>query len=195
MGRYEDMNVIEIENPEDIVSIFEAAVYDFEDTIALVSDRELIAYTLHDIIKNDSMNISYVDLPDDYDEGVEYFIKVDKDGNITCGELDDWYCINDVNVAYIDMDGTVNQDVIDYCINEDMDVTLWGIKDEPVAKSDLDKKWDKLLELSDGTKVHVRNYYTEDDIKEINDNLDLMDLIDMMSAIRKLDRLFDFQNE
>ena len=29
MGRYEDMNVIEIENPEDIVSIFEAAVYDF----------------------------------------------------------------------------------------------------------------------------------------------------------------------
>ena len=172
MGRYEDMNVIEIENPEDIVSIFEAAVYDFEDTIALVSDRELIAYTLHDIIKNDSMNISYVDLPDDYDEGVEYFIKVDKDGNITCGELDDWYCIN-----------------------EDMDVTLWGIKDEPVAKSDLDKKWDKLLELSDGTKVRVRNYYTEDDIKEINDNLDLMDLIDMMSAIRKLDRLFDFQNE
>ena len=99
MGRYEDMNVIEIENPEDIVSIFEAAVYDFEDTIALVSDRELIAYTLHDIIKNDSMNISYVDLPDDYDECVEYFIKVDKDGNITCGELDDWYCINDVNVA------------------------------------------------------------------------------------------------
>ena len=90
------------------------------------------------------------------------------------------------------MDGTVNQDVIDYCINEDMDVTLWGIKDEPVAKSDLDKKWDKLLELSDGTKVRVRNYYTEDDIKEINDNLDLMDLIDMMSAIRKLDRLFDF---
>ena len=191
MNKYEDIDMVEVENPEDIVDVFEAAIDGFDRTIALITDRELIVHALHELIHIDDTNITYVDLPDDYDEGQEYFVKVDTFGDITCGKLDDYNWLRDVDVAYIDMDGTVNQDVIDYCVNDDMDVVLWGIKDEPIKKSDLDKKWDKLLELSDGTKVRVRNYYTEDDIKEINDNLDLMDLIDMMSAIRKLDMLFD----
>lgn len=187
MNKYEDIDMIEVENPEDIVDVFGVAIDGFDGTVALITDRELIVHALHELIHIDDTNITYVDLPDEYDEGQEYFVKVDAFGDITCGELDDYNWLRDVDVAYIDMDGTVNQDVIDYCVNDDMDVVLWGVEDEPLE----DEKYDKVITLPDGQKVHVRNYLTEEDIKEINEDLNVMDLLDIMNAMRRLDRNVD----
>lgn len=128
-NKYEKMNILDTD--------FENICYEFEGRWAynheylfkvygLISDRYSIECLLSDLCSISSTSIRYVDLEDedDLDEDI-YFLTIDDMGYITVKPLYDYDDLFEIDAVYIDMD-CVTQDIIDFCVNEDMDVTLFG---------------------------------------------------------------------
>ena len=59
----------------------------------------------------------------------EYLVSVDDCGAITVVPIEDFGVLDKTDVFYIDMDGDIKQDIIDYCVNEDKEVILFGQDD------------------------------------------------------------------
>lgn len=121
--------MIDLENKaEDIIDIFVSSLRKIEKTIGLIADKELVEYVMECIFSNCYTSAKYIDLTGN--EDIEHIIYVEADGSVTVFPIEKYADIDTVNTVYIDMDGAVNQDIVNYCVNEDKEVILFGQADE-----------------------------------------------------------------
>ena len=130
----QEKNIVDIltfDEIEDIVDIFIDKVYHTDKTVALITNKELVEYAMDVLLNDDRITVKRVDLELD-SEDVEYMISVDDDGYMVVQPVeyyDDKY-FNDVEYAFVDMDGCVEQMTIDTLLNRDVKIILFGIEDE-----------------------------------------------------------------
>lgn len=128
-NKYENIQMIDLEDKvDDIVKIYINRLYHTDKTVGIVVNKEFAEYILDELVKIDETSIKEVDLVD-YMEVDEYLVSVDDDGYITCVPIEDYVVLDKTDIVYIDMDGDIEQNIIDYCVNEDTEVILFGQED------------------------------------------------------------------
>ena len=130
----QEKNIIDIltfDEIEDIVDIFIDKLYHTDKTVALITNKELIEYAMDELLNDDCITVKRVDLELD-SEDAEYMISVDDDGYMVVQPVeyyDDKY-FNDIEYAFVDMDGCVEQMTIDNLLDRDVEIELFGYEDE-----------------------------------------------------------------
>ena len=130
----QEKNIVDIltfDEIEDIVDIFIDKVYHTDKTVALITNKELVEYAMDVLLNDDCITVKRVDLELD-SEDVEYMISVDDDGYMVVQPVeyyDDKY-FNDVEYAFVDMDGCVEQMTIDTLLDRNVELVLFGYEDE-----------------------------------------------------------------
>ena len=114
---------------DDIVEIYINKLYHTDKTVGVIVNKEIAEYILDNIIRLDETSIKEIDLVD-YMNIDEYLVSVDDDGVITVVPIEDFGVLDKADILYIDMDGDIEQDIIDYCVNEDKEVILFGQEDD-----------------------------------------------------------------
>ena len=129
-NKYEDIQMIDLEDKvDDIVEIYINRLFNTDKTVGVVANKEIAEYILDNLIKLDETSIKEIDLVDYMNIG-EYLVSVDDNGVITVVPIEDFGVLDKTDVFYIDMDGDIKQDIIDYCVNEDKEVILFGQEDD-----------------------------------------------------------------
>lgn len=122
--------MIDLENKvDDITNIFINRLYHTDKTVGIIVNKEIAEYIMEKLLVLDETSIKEVDLVD-YMNIVEYLVSVDDNGVITVVPIEDFGVLDKTDIFYIDIDGDIKQDVIDYCVNEDKEVILFGQEDE-----------------------------------------------------------------
>ena len=130
----QEKNIVDIltfDEIEDIVDIFIDKVYHTDKTVALITNKELVEYAMDVLLNDDCIAVKRVDLELD-SEYAEYMISVDDDGYMVVQPVqyyDDKY-FNDIEYAFVDMDGCVEQMTIDNLLDRNVEITLFGYDDE-----------------------------------------------------------------
>ena len=130
----QEKNIVDIltfDEIEDIVDIFIDKVYHTDKTVALITNKELVEYAMDKLLNDDNITVRRVDLELD-SEDAEYMISVDDDGYMVVQPIeyyDDKY-FNDIEYAFVDMDGCVEQMTIDNLLDRDVEIVLFGIEDD-----------------------------------------------------------------
>lgn len=130
----QEKNIVDIltfDEIEDIVDIFIDKVYHTDKTVALITNKELVEYAMDVLLNDDCITVKRVDLELD-SEYAEYMISVDDDGYMIVQPVeyyDDKY-FNDIEYAFVDMDGCVEQTTIDNLLDRDVEIVLFGNDDE-----------------------------------------------------------------
>lgn len=128
-NKYEDIQMIDLEDKvDDIISIYIDRLYHTDKTVGAVVNKELAEYILDILIRLDETSIKEIDLVD-YMNIDEYLVSVDDGGVITVIPIEDFGVLDKTDIFYIDMDGDIEQNIIDYCVNEDKEVILFGQED------------------------------------------------------------------
>lgn len=129
-NKYEDIQMIDLEDKvDDIVKIYINRLYHTDKTVGVVVNKEIAEYILDILIRLDETSIKEIDLVN-YMNIDEYLVSVDDDGYITCVPIEDYVVLDKTDIVYIDMDGDILQNIIDYCVNEDKEVILFGQEDD-----------------------------------------------------------------
>lgn len=129
-NKYEDIQMIDLENKvEDIADIYIEKLYHTDKTVGVIVNKEIAEYIMDELICLDETSIKEIDLVD-YMNIDEYLVSVDDNGIITIVPIEDFGVLDKTDIFYIDMDGDIKQDVIDYCVNEDKEVILFGQEDD-----------------------------------------------------------------
>lgn len=130
----QEKNIVDIltfDEIEDIVDIFIDKVYHTDETVALITNRELVEYAMDMLLEDDCITVKRVDLELDGEE-IEYMISVNDDGYLVVQPVeyyDDKY-FNGIEYAFVDMDGIVEQTTIDNLLDKNVSVELFGLDDE-----------------------------------------------------------------
>jgi hypothetical protein len=128
-NKYEDIQMIDLEDKvDDIVKIYINRLYHTDKTVGVIVNKEIAEYILDILIKLDKTSIKEIDLVD-YMNIDEYLVSVDDGGVITVVPIEDFCVLDKTDIFYIDMNGDIKQDIIDYCVNEDKEVILFGQED------------------------------------------------------------------
>lgn len=114
---------------DDIVKIYINRLYHTDKTVGVIVNKEIAEYVLDNLIRLDETSIKEIDLVD-YMNIDEYLVSVDDNGVITVVPIEDFCVLDKTDVFYIDMDGDISQDIIDYCVNENKEVILFGQEDD-----------------------------------------------------------------
>ena len=114
---------------DDIVEIYINKLYHTDKTVGVIVNKEIAEYILDNLIRLDETSIKEIDLVD-YMNIDEYLVSVDDNGVITVVPIEDFCVLDKTDIFYIDMDGDISQDIIDYCVNEDKEVILFGQEDD-----------------------------------------------------------------
>ena len=128
-NKYEDIKMIDLDDKADISNVYIEHLYKTDKTVGFVAGKELVEYVLQNVINLDETSVKEINFIDSFDIG-EYFISVNDEGHIVAAPINELYVLDDVDIIYIDMDGDIEQDVIDYCVNEDKKVILFGEVDD-----------------------------------------------------------------
>ena len=129
-NKYEDIQMIDLEDKvDDIISIYINRLYHTDKTVGVIVNKEIAEYILDNLIRLDETSIKEIDLVD-YMNIDEYLVSVDDNGVITVVPIEDFCVLDKTDIFYIDMDGDISQDIIDYCVNEDKEVILFGQVDD-----------------------------------------------------------------
>lgn len=130
----QEKNIVDIltfDEIEDIVDIFINKVYHTDKTVALITNKELVEYAMNELINDNCITVKRVDLELD-SEYAEYMISVDSDGYMVVQPVeyyDDKY-FKDIEYAFVDMDGCVEQMTIDNLLDRDVEIVLFGYEDD-----------------------------------------------------------------
>lgn len=125
-NKYEDIQMIDLEDKvDDIISIYINRLYHTDKTVGVIVNKEIAEYILDNLIRLDETSIKEIDLVD-YMNIDEYLVSVDDGGVITVVPIEDFGVLDKTDIFYIDMDGDIEQNIIDYCVNEDKEVILFG---------------------------------------------------------------------
>ena len=114
---------------DDIVEIYINRLYHTDKTVGVVVNKEFAEYIMLELFALDETSFREVDLVDYMNIG-EYLVSVDDNGVITVVPIEDFGVLDKTDIFYIDMDGDISQDIIDYCVNEDKEVILFGQEDD-----------------------------------------------------------------
>ena len=114
---------------DDIVEIYINRLYNTDKTVGVVVNKEIAEYILDNLIRLDETSIKEIDFVDYMNIG-EYLVSVDNGGVITVVPIESLGVLDKTDIFYIDMDGDISQDIIDYCVNEDKKVILFGQEDD-----------------------------------------------------------------
>ena len=114
---------------DDIISIYINRLYHTDKTVGVIVNKEIAEYILDNLIRLDETSIKEIDLVD-YMNIDEYLVSVDDDGVITVVPIEDFCVLDKTDIFYIDMDGDIEQNIIDYCVNEDKEVILFSQEDD-----------------------------------------------------------------
>ena len=103
---YEDLDIIELENMDDMADIFFESWYDApkRKSIALVADKELVTYVMDVMMDSDETAVKFIDLtaePEDHEKYEEWMILIDQDGNLTVKEVEWYKDVTQADVIYI----------------------------------------------------------------------------------------------
>lgn len=129
-NKYEDIQMVDLEDKvDDIVKIYINRLYHTDKTVGVIVNKEIAEYILDILIRLDKTSIKEIDLVD-YMNIDEYLISVDDGGVITVVPIEDFCVLDKTDIFYIDMDGDIEQDIIDYCVNENKEVILFGQEDD-----------------------------------------------------------------
>lgn len=129
-NKYEDIQMIDLEDKvDDIISIYINRLYHTDKTVGVIVNKELAEYILDNLIRLDETSVKEIDLVDYMNIG-EYLVSVDNGGVITVIPIEDFGVHDKTDIFYIDMDGDIEQNIIDYCVNEDKEVILFGQEDD-----------------------------------------------------------------
>lgn len=129
-NKYEDIQMIVLEDKvDDIISIYINKLYHTDKTVGVVVNKEIAEYILDILIRLDETSIKEIDLVD-YMNIDEYLVSVDDGGVITVVPIEDFCVLDKTDIFYIDMDGDIEQNIIDYCVNENKEVILFGQEDD-----------------------------------------------------------------
>lgn len=129
-NKYEDIQMIDLEDKvDDIISIYINRLYHTDKTVGVIVNKEIAEYILDILIRLDETSIKEIDLVD-YMNIDEYLVSVDDSGVITVVPIEDFGILDKTDIFYIDMDGDIEQNIIDYCVNEDKEVILFGQEDD-----------------------------------------------------------------
>lgn len=112
----------------DIVEIYINRLYNTDKTVGVVVSKEIAEYILDNLIRLDETSIKEIDLVD-YMNIDEYLVSVDDNCVITVVLIENFGVLDKTDIFYIDMDGDISQDIINYCVNDDKEVILFGQKD------------------------------------------------------------------
>ena len=179
-NKYEDIQMIDLEDKvDDIISIYINRLYHTDKTVGVIVNKEIAEYILDNLIRLDETSIKEIDLVDYMNIG-EYLVSVDDNGVITVVPIEDFGILDKTDIFYIDMDGDIEQDIIDYCVNEDKEVILFGQEDEYDVNDDcLFYKDADVCLINDDNKVHgfmasksngdsyvSYSYYSDNDLTE-----------------------------
>ena len=146
----QEKNIVDIltfDEIEDIVDIFIDKVYHTDKTVALITNKELVEYAMDELFNDDCITVKRVDLELN-GEDAEYMISVNDDGYMVVQPVeyyDDKY-FNDIEYAFVDMDGCVEQITIDNLLDRNVEIVLFGIDDDECSCDDCDcacKKYEK----------------------------------------------------
>ena len=138
------VDIITFDEIEDIVDIFIDKVYHTDKTIALITNKELVEYAMDALLNDDCITVKRVDLELD-SEDAEYMISVDDDGYMVIQPVeyyDDKY-FKDIEYAFVDMDGCVEQITIDNLLDRDVEIVLFGIDDDECGCDECDCAYKK----------------------------------------------------
>lgn len=134
----ENFDIITVDDYEDLIDKFIHHLYHTDKTVALIAGRDLVEYVMDCVMECDETSFYKLDLSND-DPDIEYLISVTDEGYVTVIPLDDYEYLYDADIFYIDMDGTVSEDVIDECqAMDDKEVILFGLTDEDECDGDCD---------------------------------------------------------
>lgn len=114
---------------DDIISIYINRLYHTDKTVGVIVNKEIAEYILDNLIRLDETSIKEIDLVD-YMNIDEYLVSVDDCGVITVVPIEDFGVLDKTDIFYIDMDGDIEQNIIDYCVNGDKEVILFGQEDD-----------------------------------------------------------------
>lgn len=112
----------------DIVEIYINRLYNTDKTVGVVVSKEIAEYILDNLIRLDETSIKEIYLVD-YMNIDEYLVSVDDNCVITVVPIENFGVLDKTDIFYIDMDGDISQDIINYCVNDDKEVILFGQKD------------------------------------------------------------------
>lgn len=128
-NKYEDIQMIDLEDKVDnIISIYINRLYHTDKTVGVIVNKEIAEYILDNLIRLDETSIKEIDLVD-YMNIDEYLVSVDDNSVITVVPIEDFGVLDKTDIFYIDMDGDIEQNIIDYCVNEDKEIILFGQED------------------------------------------------------------------
>ena len=127
MRDYEELDIISLDAREDIADTVIKNVLG-GTAISVISDKDLVDYVLQVLISIDDVSIFKIDMS--MDDDIEYILSVDENSSITLLPLDDYDVLHGSDKFFVDMDGSVHQDIIDELLSLDKDVVLFGIEDD-----------------------------------------------------------------
>lgn len=143
---------------EDIIEIYINRLYHTDKTVGVIVNKEIAEYIMDELLALDETSVKEIDLVD-YMNINEYLVSVDDDGAITIVPIEDFVVLDKTDIFYIDMDGDIKQDIIDYCVNEDKEVILFGQEDECDGECDNCPAHDKTyLHTSEGEDGNTHGF-------------------------------------
>lgn len=180
--------MIELDSPEDIVDIFIECASNADEqknTVGLIASRYLVEYVMTTALSFDCFNVLKVDL--DFEDESEFIISINSDGNITVLPVTDYKLFEQIDSVYISYDGDVGQDVIDWFVDHDKDITLFGLYDEPICKRDKCNPRVAEYDTDDGYHVTVKCDLDADEALKI--------IEDMEKRITRINELMRISND
>lgn len=178
--KYEDMDIINVNEYEDIIDILLNRLLNTEKTVGIVVNKEFAEYITSILLKIPETSIKEIDFIDWYNIN-EYLVYINNDGYVTAIPIDDKVVLDNADIIYINMDGDIKQDVIDYCVNEDKEVILFGLTDDcncdgdcencighdyDVYKLDDDYMHGFTASKTDDSSYVSYSYYTTEDLSD-----------------------------
>ena len=129
-NKYEAIDMLDLNDKvEDIIDIYISRIYHTDKTVGIIVNKEFAEYIMGNLLDFDDTSVKEIDLVD-YMNVDEYLVSVDDGGVITVVPIEDFGILDKTDIFYIDMDGDIEQNIIDYCVNGDKEVILFGQEDD-----------------------------------------------------------------
>ena len=128
-NKYENIEMLDLEDKvEEIIDIYISRLYHTDKTVGVIVNKEFAEYIMENLLNLDETSVKEIDLVDHLNTN-EYLVSVDDDGYVTVLPIEEFNIIDSTDILYIDMDGDIEQNIIDYCVDEDKEVILFGESD------------------------------------------------------------------
>lgn len=128
-NKYEAIEMLDLEDKfEDIIDIFIDRLFKTNKTVGVIVNKEFAEHIMDNLLDLDETSVKEIDLIDRLNTN-EYLVSVDNDGYVTVLPIEEFKIIDSTDILYIDMDGDIEQTIIDYCVNLDKEVILFGQED------------------------------------------------------------------